>query len=636
MPLARGKVPEYPRPVSPVPVEDLPICVDTIVYYDEQSDEEWDDEQRAAKKRRIQSHASSYLRGEPIFIATAQLNGPFGKNWRNPWLKTKKNTRQRRSTKRARPATVLKPALQPDRSSFSLQTPLKNTAVQNTVQPPNSRNKLDKQPSRATRDQGASQTHGQGDHNKIRKVEDWLRTNSSYGQAADGLIRSPSPTLRSVHKQTQQKVKKWEAAPIPSQLSEVAPSMSSLVKIDGRGRDHFWPPMDHVQHNQSASSSTLGEHPPKISSPSIPAFWVPVHQEHSRLQHTASAGLSNGDDTRNVTRQHHPVEKSRPTQLRPETHTSKGMTESNAPSTSLHTALEQPPSHAHDIELAALSSETSKVRHTDDLPSAQIQVQPVLHSVPSNLSSNIQLFGDPSDRHKSPVRDLTSDPRLRNKEQMEPHLDHGVASKLEGEAVNDRLSSSPAKVGAKSASIPTMLGSFNKVITAESKSALTEVTKPIISKKKRTAFVTDERSSGSSQGSIKMAMKVAKPSALNQDNTNKIQSLLNADCGESPGENVMDTLSPHQKKPICGMLERKGILKSSLVTSTEVVASSANEAQASTNQDAQRPAKLKAIESATSRLNDDEFDLEGAMDDLGSFLGTWDQQQEAVGLRASG
>ncbi|KAK6384603.1 hypothetical protein LTS17_002166 [Exophiala oligosperma] len=587
MPLARAKVPEYPRPVSRVPVDDIPICADTIVYYDEQSNEEIDSEQRAAKKRRIQNFATSYLRGEPIFIASAQLNGPFGKDWRNPWMKRRKSTTRTRSTKRFRPDAAVDPSLQPSKTG------------------------LDKQ-SRARGDRRTSQRYSQEDCNEIRKVEDWLRTSSFYEKAADRPILSPSPAVHSGPKPPPQKTKKWEPAPIPFHLSEVAYTASSFAKLDDVELHNFWPPLDQVQHSQATSSWIPDKKSPKISSPSITAFWPPVQQAHAQPQHIASTNLSNGENSR----QHNLVGKSPPPRHRPETHSSEGVMKSNTLSTSLHTALERPPSHAHDSKLPALSSASSKFKHTDDLPSAQIQIQPALHSVPSNLSSNIQIFTAAPDHQKTSVQ-----------EQKEPQHADEEAVKMEEENPNDRLKS---PLGT-----PTRSGGRNKVIPAESQSPVHKVTKSI-TKKKRTTFVTEERSSGSSQGSIKMAMKVAKPSALNQDKTTKIQSGANADSEESPRDNVTEMLSPPPEKPIRGMSERKGILKSSLVTSTEAVASITSDAQIFTNQDAQRPAKLKAIESATSRLKDDDFDVEGAIDDLGSFLGTWDQQQEAVGLKASG
>jgi hypothetical protein len=43
---------------------------------------------REAKRRRVENYARQYLKGEPLFIASATLEGPFPPGWRNPWRKT--------------------------------------------------------------------------------------------------------------------------------------------------------------------------------------------------------------------------------------------------------------------------------------------------------------------------------------------------------------------------------------------------------------------------------------------------------------------------------------------------------------------------------------------------------------------
>jgi hypothetical protein len=44
---------------------------------------------REAKRRRIENYARQYLRGEPVFIASASLKGPFPPGWLNPWRKSR-------------------------------------------------------------------------------------------------------------------------------------------------------------------------------------------------------------------------------------------------------------------------------------------------------------------------------------------------------------------------------------------------------------------------------------------------------------------------------------------------------------------------------------------------------------------
>jgi hypothetical protein len=44
-------------------------------------------EQREAKRRRVENYARQYLNGQPLFIASATLKGPFPSGWVNPWRK---------------------------------------------------------------------------------------------------------------------------------------------------------------------------------------------------------------------------------------------------------------------------------------------------------------------------------------------------------------------------------------------------------------------------------------------------------------------------------------------------------------------------------------------------------------------
>lgn len=81
----------FPRPVSPVtfetcaPPPDNDIDSGTLLG----SDDELDDIERAAKRQRIERLAESYLQGQPLFILSASLRGPFDQGWRNPWKKTR-------------------------------------------------------------------------------------------------------------------------------------------------------------------------------------------------------------------------------------------------------------------------------------------------------------------------------------------------------------------------------------------------------------------------------------------------------------------------------------------------------------------------------------------------------------------
>ncbi|KAI1957939.1 hypothetical protein LOZ58_005413 [Ophidiomyces ophidiicola] len=54
------------------------------------SESDTDEVSRAAKRRRIERLARDYLDGKPLFILTARLQGPFDRGWVNPWNKAKR------------------------------------------------------------------------------------------------------------------------------------------------------------------------------------------------------------------------------------------------------------------------------------------------------------------------------------------------------------------------------------------------------------------------------------------------------------------------------------------------------------------------------------------------------------------
>lgn len=75
--------PPWPRPVSPLHYEPIsPLHHET--YLDESSSSD-DGDPRDAKRRRIEELGQRYLRGYGLFISTAQIKGPLGKDWENPW-----------------------------------------------------------------------------------------------------------------------------------------------------------------------------------------------------------------------------------------------------------------------------------------------------------------------------------------------------------------------------------------------------------------------------------------------------------------------------------------------------------------------------------------------------------------------
>ena len=88
MPFVADRVPIYPRPTSPVHAESITLTRSDVSYQSSSSDDEFGESTRAAKRRRIELCAARYLRGELLFILSASLKGPLeGGKWVNPWMK---------------------------------------------------------------------------------------------------------------------------------------------------------------------------------------------------------------------------------------------------------------------------------------------------------------------------------------------------------------------------------------------------------------------------------------------------------------------------------------------------------------------------------------------------------------------
>ena len=82
------------RSTSPLVLEELPLSVTR--RDDRGSDDELEERDRVAKRRRIEQLAEEYRHGQTLFIASAALRGPLDHgDWGNPWRKKRPVRRQR-------------------------------------------------------------------------------------------------------------------------------------------------------------------------------------------------------------------------------------------------------------------------------------------------------------------------------------------------------------------------------------------------------------------------------------------------------------------------------------------------------------------------------------------------------------
>lgn len=568
---------EYPRPVSPVFLDDLPLCGDTIIYCDAAGDIPVDRVQRAAKKRRIESYAKSYLRGEQLFIVTAQLKGPFENGWQNPWAKSKKSSDGKPASQRAVAQVATMPAVGNLRPSLF---PIKYTLAkpQHISRPCPAEETPTKQPSRRrSKDSVYRSTAGQ--HHRENHKEDWLKRNNSQRQRT----QSSSPELSPSRSHTQSWIRKLVSSPTGmgssvavdavvtlAKLFEDPPFATTAVAGTGlqQGVSRSSPP--HIKSHQAAVRPLEQPEEPAKQLP-VPSSLGPSGEEHSEPHRCESPSLHTA-----------------PEWLSPE------RVGSGLPST----------------------TEASKASSMHELPSAQLPLQS-LHSVPSNLLSNSQLLQEvldqsPLDRvggetnHQpdiaEPVDDVTptANPADRPfKRRLRPTpKDHRQPRTAGSGGKGKQVNSNDSTIARTTTAVDTMTRVSR--VAENSPAPITRLRSQRLKNNKRASNITDEPSSGS-KGSIKSAMKVTKPSSLPQ--------------GRDPG--LVTSVS-------------KSFPHSSLAASVGHPLSSSNVASLSTKQDAQRP--LEMIENDSTMSSDDGFDLNAAMSDLSNFLGPWDPEKAAAEL----
>lgn len=685
------RVPEYPRPVSPISTHEAPICADTIIFHDPDEGLEENGEERATKRRRIQHNATAYLRGQQLFILTAQLKGPFGNGWQNPWTKEKPDELQSIASRGSAPSATV-------RKTQTSLTPTKGhvprTAADAGSPPKDQWNDKSLKASGLLARVPAQEDNTVDKHLPLeegilstRKVVDWLRQ-SNVPEESDNEL----PVLLSVssNKVSQSRTKKWELSPIhvefPPQVDAVVGiannhglqqfSTSTFKAYEGSIR-RFSPPVAlQVPGSESriraVTSSPLRERsrrrmvPSKGQGPKTKEavtdktgieYTIISSKRKSQQQEPVigdSLLFQNYDDSTadepcasagsNLKSHSHHNHISRDNDTH---HYSEVRRVCNGVSESLHTAQEE--RSANQIEFAVLpfSKEMSKSLPTD-LPSAQVPSYPAPPSGLSNLSSNVQMLQESLLQPSAAINamnttddfsavvavnptTLISEPAHHHQEPVclppteEPEKYHS----------ENAIRESQDKYQYPSSDTKSNAANTSKKLTAggERSSARKNVTKGGPARnKKRASFVPEELSPGTSQRSIKAALKVAKSTVVNQSKTNGSKTSLSQERDREHGENAdQPPLSHHESCLEDSRITSypKSILKSSLPGTVGAHISN-NGTSSSTKQDAQRPQRFDVVENRVEIFNDDDFNLDAAIDDLGGLLGSWDAEKQAA------
>lgn len=601
----KPKVPEYPRPVPSICTDEIPICPGTIVYQVRKPVMKQEDEQepRAPKRRRIEAHAISYLRGVPIFISSAQLRGPFEKNWNNPFIQRRKQevkdnqvlqseTTESRSKRKLH--DHLKPGKRNDTSkSASIEEKissinsinqersddnLKNVNTEAVVQSIDDRQQLLPNKSKNALEKNV--------HKDVPKLE-WLRSNEDHPATTGTVDRSlltPTP-IRTNDEQVplveDKEEEKFETArPLPVQLTDSQTSFSATPRR-GKRKSTPTPTPPCKTETEAHPAGISARRPRNVQSNYEDPDWV-VDSHPTKISAKAAGKFGHPGTDRVIS-----------------TQTSKISSSVDLPSAQIQPLPPAPVPLAHVGHSQAMLEEGGKV---EDRQNEQTVICHNTGSTePGITKSNTLLNRDGSGSIKA--------------DRFAPYR----KSKVQNNPEND-MPTKPSEMS--QVSIDSYLPPLEKK-DQSSKSA------------GRLSVTFETFSSPPSQGSIKSSMRVSKAvlpegkhagykDLKEDDRIRDSFPILPGEHGESQSGVVAQESSGNSK--------RKGILKSIRTNKSGTASSPAfGTVSTSTKQDAQI-IEMENIASSVSMDEDGNFDLDAAITDLGSFLGTWDAEKEASKL----
>lgn len=681
----------YPRPVSPLDIDEAPICPSTIVYFDPHAHETEDEaEQRAAKRRkRVRENAEAYLRGESIYIMTATLKGPFEAPWKNPWAKKMtRGVEQKEIPATAVGNTTRKSLAVPetirDGQRYVECIDLTGDDIEFT-QPPIVQDK----PPKDVFSRSKSPVRPAPSHlapTSAKRVEEWLRTNDAYKSRHLPDIRSsPTPTnreYRSLREESQSK------RPTSAGGGERNTQVGEWAK-------KFSPQQEHTSTQQTHESQERAE--------------AAILEAKRRSVHKvpASTNLPAFEYKRPKRQQERPQEVVQHP-LTPESGSDAGDIEHDVPNdrdVPDGQAVQKSaiPDNATAFKKPTLSAETSKATTIRDLPEAQV-VSAVIPEA-SNAQSTAELLQPV----EGPAEYSLTEGQGTAPDQTKPPSEAGLVATTDQPASGGRLcadeqtpSAAPAapspgkndRTPMRNLDTQALVGNIQpfaistiKKLTAitEEKSTPVTASKPSKAKagksnKKKASFAA-EPASDESQSSIKAGFQVRKSASIQVIPSSKADGTNPEDEDEAydldPPTNRQTTyaVQSHHKArtplPKPALKTKTPVPKSipksrapnpaahsSAPPATTVTATNASSlaitqngtyhstsGTSGTKQDAQpRPTMgggdMFAIENGTGvgfdemvgvGAGDEHFDLDTAVEELGSFLGTWDVEREVCG-----
>ena len=636
-----------------------------------------------------------------MFIASAQLKGPFGNGWQNPWSRRGGNHYSKVAAQLEVPETTVKS--RPRRSSqlHGVQLSSGRSAPLSPVRQPIKQNLASGSPkvlNAVSTNLQTSATYTAASSSKTKQVEEWLKKNDSYSKEEQPQPpASPTPINRPANART----KKWESpvidvefppvvddivniAALPSLRLRDLPNTRAIVPITESGQlraeSHearlmtsvsvqpaFQTTTQHTRgtalevtsQSKSASEGSLRIEITTLAAKRRSLHTIPPSSHLSAFEYRPVAGRAETQDVE-------PAEGAQGAgQPPPEKATEENgvvdadnRVNSNDHSSSLHTAEERLPSSLAEITTVLPDDPHSNHSTPHDIPSAQIPIQISVESAPSNLSGTGVLLEEPvqgiaqATNHSAPLKQNLKDvaeppqegPLSNQSRDQEQCVDVNIPiNSIQSPALlHSAITPNPKAI--TPSDTQEMIESItpfefstiekNKRIEGPVTSAPQTTTKTrTMRARKRASFAPDEVSSGSSGGSLKAVMKVAKSATINVGSVNGLKDIWDHE-GEDLNSIHHISNSPQRAASTGAIMKNagpRGILKPSSNPSAPAPTSGTHNTSSSVKQDAQRVRALGMIEGETEKPTDS-FDVDAAIDDLGSFLGMWDAEKEALGL----
>lgn len=671
--------PEYPRKVPDINFDEDPIYPGTIVYTEDSDDEAADAEEfekrRAAKRRRIERNAHAYLRGEGLFILTAGLQGPFDHSWENPWAT---RGRKRKADVINDESAVARARKVLRRDHVTTQTPWKSKQIQQ-AQP---------DPFAAAR----SATNRQLTPDE--KVEKWLRRNAAppYDERVSEPA-SPTPKRKSTTHDNSGKRRDWtpvkqviavssQNAKAPLQLVNKRVSETSEI-LAPKDEQHLQPVGSHTRLQNALATGRQSE--PDTSDEASRAEtaikkmkarnWHSISHKHPKAEQFDNIQLQSPRKSINV-----PPAKAENVEIK-----------LKKLETAVDDQLRQPVEKIrHSKQKIATKENVTEKSKSDPVSAVQSDAQsivlppsaqprPELQTSVSNISSGVLLLNQqPSQTNITPktglenVSDPCENPKLplvsnsfdnenpaetsdskdmsqvANNEQKLVQQDNLNADAIDRVESSQPEEESQQKVNAQrpqpdavKVTDATEMGSVQQDLAVRSQPS--SVSKyPLSAKKRKSTTFAAEATSFSSNGSIKSVLRVKKRSkpSMNKEATPPPPfQPLDIDMDTSIEQDEIATKFDRVKKDYTprNIHPSRSILKTSKPTASSAPPAIKDPPVFSASSPSKRRASqvvrtdiMVSGQNGLVHVADEDFDLDGAIDEIGSFLSTWDAEKDAI------